>query len=78
MNADLCHDTVVLLDRLASEGRFSDRRHALRRAADLLREEAGVVADLREGFASVERGEGTPLAEVAEAVRLKYGIQRRA
>jgi predicted transcriptional regulator len=32
------------------------------------------LEDIREGLASIERGEGTPLDEVVDTLRAKYGI----
>ena len=73
MSTELSPDKDRLLEQLVAEGWFPSRQQALDRAVDLLREEAETIADIREGLASIERGEGTPLDEVAGRLRAKYG-----
>jgi hypothetical protein len=46
--------------------------------ADLLREEAETLADIREGLASMECGEGIPIADVERRMREKFGIPEDA
>lgn len=78
MSTELSPDKDRLLEKLIAEGRFPSRQKALDRAVDLLREEAEMVEDIREGLASIERGEGTPLNEAARGLRTKYGIPEDA
>ncbi len=78
MSTELSPDKNRLLEQLVAEGRFPSRQQALDRAVDLLREEAEAVADIREGLASIERGEGTPLGDAADQLRAKYGISEDA
>ena len=78
MSTELSPDRDQLLEKLVADGRFSNRQQALDRAVDLLREEAETAEDLREGLASIERGEGTPLNEAAARLRAKHGIPEDA
>ena len=61
-----------------AEGQFPSRRQALDRAVELLREELEAVADIREGLASMERGEGTPIADLERKMREEFGIPEDA
>jgi predicted transcriptional regulator len=74
MSTELSPDKDRLLEQLVAEGRFPSRQQALDRAVDLLHEEAEAAADIRQGLASIERGEGTLLSEAANQLREKYGI----
>jgi predicted transcriptional regulator len=74
MASDLSPDQEEVLERLVAGGLFPDRRKALDRAVELLREESETVAGIREGLASVERGEGVPLDEAARQLRAKFRI----
>ena len=78
MSTELSPDKDRLLEKLVAEGRFPSRQKALDRAVDLLREEAETLEDIREGMASIERGEGTPLNEAVRGLRTKYGIPEDA
>jgi len=78
MSTELSPDKDRLLEQLVADGRFPNRQQALDRAVDLLREEAETVEDIREGLASIERGEGTPLDEAVRNLRTKYGIAEDA
>lgn len=78
MSAELSPDKNRLLEKLVADGRFLTRQQALDRAVDLLREEAETVEDIREGLASIERGEGTPMDEAVHGLRVKYGIPEDA
>ncbi|HEX3727476.1 MAG TPA: hypothetical protein VHV08_14580 [Pirellulales bacterium] len=78
MSTELSPDKNLLLEKLVAEGRFPNRQQALDRAVDLLREEAETVEEIREGLASIERGEGTPLDEAVHNLRTKYGIAEDA
>jgi len=78
MSTELSPDKNRLLEKLVAEGRFLSRQQALDRAVDLLREEAEAAEDIREGLASIERGEGTPLNEAVRGLRTKYGIPEDA
>ena len=78
MSTELSPDKDRLLEQLIAEGRFSSRQQALDRAVDLLREEAETIEDIREGLASIERGEGVPLDEAIQNLRTKYGIPDNA
>ena len=78
MSSELSPDRDQLLEKLVADGCFTSRQQALDRAVDLLREEAETVEAIREGLASIERGEGTPLEEVARELRAKYGIAEDA
>lgn len=74
MSTELSADQNAFLEKLIADGRFVDRRHALDHAVQLLREEAETLDDIREGLASIQRGEGTPLDEAVEHLRNKYDI----
>jgi predicted transcriptional regulator len=74
MASELSPDKDALVDMLVATGCFPDRRQALDRAVELLREEAETVEAIREGLASIDRGEGVPLDEAAKALRRKYQI----
>ncbi|MBI3838462.1 MAG: type II toxin-antitoxin system ParD family antitoxin [Planctomycetia bacterium] len=74
MASDLSPDQEEVLERLVADGRFPDRRRALDRAVELLREESETVDAIREGLASVERGEGVPLDEAVRQLRAKFRI----
>ena len=78
MSTELSPDRDQLLEKLVADGRFSNRQQALDRAVDLLREEAETAEDLREGLASIERGEGTLLDEAVGSLRAKHGIPEDA
>jgi predicted transcriptional regulator len=65
------------LEKLVAIGCFSDRRQALNRAVDLLREESETVDAIREGLASIERGEGVPVDAAVRGLRKKFGIPER-
>lgn len=78
MSTELSPDKNRLLEKLVADGRFTNRQEALDRAVDLLREEAETVEDIREGLASIERGEGTPLADAVRGLRTKFGIPEDA
>ncbi len=78
MSTELSPDKDRLLEQLVADGRFPSRQQALDRAVELLREEAEAEEDIREGLASVDRGEGTPLDEAVGGLRLKYGIPEDA
>jgi Arc/MetJ-type ribon-helix-helix transcriptional regulator len=78
MSTELSPDKNRLLEKLVADGRFPSRQQALDRAVDLLREEAETVEDIREGLASIERGEGTSLEGAVRGLRTKYGIPEDA
>ncbi len=78
MKTELSPDKNRLLEKLVADGRFHSRQEALDRAVDLLREEAERVEDIREGLASIERGEVTPMEEAVRGLRTKYGIPEDA
>lgn len=78
MSSELSPDRNQILEKLVAEGCFPSRRQALDRAVDLLREEAETVEAIREGLASIERGEGLPIAEAVLRLRTKYGIAEDA
>ena len=66
MSTELSPENEQWLEGVVSGGVYPSRGQALDRAVRLLREEAEALADIREGFASIERGEGTPLEVVEE------------
>lgn len=74
MSIELSPDQNRILEKLVADGIFPTRQEALDRAVDLLREEAESLEDLREGLASIERGEGIPYKEAIAAIRAKLGI----
>jgi|GEM_PF-6865592 len=78
MSTELSPDKDQLLEKMVADGQFTNRQEALDRAVDLLREEAETVKDIREGLASVERREGTPLTDGVRGLRTKYGIPKDA
>jgi len=78
MSSDLSPDKNQFLEKLVADGCFPSRQQALDRAVDLLREEAETVEAIREGLASIERGEGASLEEVVLHLRTKYGIAEDA
>ena len=78
MSTELSPDKDRLVEKLVADGRFPSRQQALDRAVDLLREEAEAVEDIRDGLASVERGEGISLDEAVRGLRTKYGIPEDA
>jgi Arc/MetJ-type ribon-helix-helix transcriptional regulator len=71
MASDLSPDQEKVLERLVAGGVFPDRRHALDRAVELLREESATIEAIRDGLASVERAEGIPLDEAVGRIRSK-------
>ena len=74
MSTELSPDKERLLEKLVADGRYTDRQQALDRAVDLLCEEADTVAEIREGLASIARGEGVPLDEAIRGLRNKFGV----
>jgi Arc/MetJ-type ribon-helix-helix transcriptional regulator len=74
MSTELSPDKDRLIEQFVAEGQFPSRRHALDRAVELLREELEAVADIRAGLASMERGEGTPIADLERQMREELGI----
>lgn len=78
MASELSPDKDAVVDMLVATGCFPDRRQALDHAVELLREESETVAAIREGLASIERGEGVPLDEAVKALRDKYQIANDA
>ncbi|HEY2840576.1 MAG TPA: hypothetical protein VGJ26_15575 [Pirellulales bacterium] len=78
MTTELSPDKDRLLEKLVADGRFPNRQQALDRAVDLLREEAETVEDLREGLASIDRGEGIRLADAERELRIKFGFSKDA
>jgi putative addiction module CopG family antidote len=55
-------------------GRFATRSEVLNAAVSLLRDEEETLDALREGLASIERGEGMPLEEADAKLRAKHGM----
>src|SRR5215213_4623258 len=78
MTTELSPEKDKLLEKFVADGRFPNRQVALDRAVELLREEADVVDDIREGLASIERGEWIPLDEAVRGLRTKHGIAEDA
>ena len=78
MGLELSADKDAFIKKLVAEGLFPDRQGALDRAVDLLREEAETLEDIREGLASIERGEGVPLDEAIDGLRRKHQIPKEA
>ena len=78
MSTELSPDKDAVVEKLVADGCFADRRQALDHAVELLREEAETVAVIREGLASIDRGEGIPLDEAAEQLRKKHRIPEDA
>jgi predicted transcriptional regulator len=78
MASELSPDRDAILQMLVDVGTFPDRRRALDHAVDLLREEAETLDAIREGLASIERGEGVPFDEAVRELRQRLGIPERA
>ena len=78
MSTELSPDKDRLIEQLVADGQFPSRRQALDHAVELLREELEAVADIREGLASMGRGEGTPIEEVERKLREEFGIPEDA
>lgn len=78
MASELSPDRDTIVDQLVATGCYPDRRCALDHAVDLLREETETVEAIREGLASIERGEGEPLEEVARELRARFQIPEDA
>lgn len=78
MSADLSPEYDALVSQWVADGLFPDRRSALDHAVELLREESETLAAIREGLASADRGEGTPLDEVVRTLRSEYQIPDEA
>jgi hypothetical protein len=74
MSTELSPDQDAVVNRLVTDGMFPDRRRALDHAVDLLREESETLEAIREGLASIERGEGTPLEVASQELRQKHQI----
>ncbi len=74
MSTELSPKMDAVVDKLIAEGRFADRRQALDHAVELLRDEAETVEAIREGLASIDRGEGILLHEAVQQLREKYRI----
>ncbi len=75
MSTELSPDKDRLLEKLVADGRFVSRQQALDRAVDLLREEPETAEDIREGLASIVRGEGKSIDEAVRDLRTKYDIR---
>ena len=69
MSTELPPDSKRFLEQLVADGRFSNPQQALDRAVDLLREVVETTDDLREGLASIERGQGTLLDKAARTAQ---------
>lgn len=78
MSSELSPDRDAIVARLVEVGCFNDRRQALDHAVDLLREEAETIEEIREGLASIDRGEGIPLDEAVRMLREKHRIPEQA
>lgn len=78
MSAELSPDRDAIVEKLVETGRFNDRREALDHAVDLLREESETLEAIREGLASIQRGEGIPLDEAIRSLRSKHNIPEDA
>ncbi|MBL9124351.1 MAG: hypothetical protein JNG90_12020 [Planctomycetaceae bacterium] len=78
MSSELSPDRDAVVNKLVEFGHFSDRRQALDHAVDLLQEEAATLSELREGLASLERGEGTPLRVAVRSLREELGVPEDA
>jgi Arc/MetJ-type ribon-helix-helix transcriptional regulator len=78
MANDLSPDKEAVLEKLVADGRFPDRRQALDHAVELLREEIETVEALREGLASIDRGEGVAFKEAIDSLRAKLRIAEDA
>ncbi len=76
MATELSAEKNAFIAKLVAEGLFPDRRQALDRAADLLREEAETLDDIREGLASINRREGVPLDEAVDGLRRKHDFPK--
>ncbi|HEY1786372.1 MAG TPA: hypothetical protein VGG30_12510 [Pirellulales bacterium] len=74
MSTELSPDKDRLIEQFVADGQFPSRRQALDHAVDLLREELEAVADIREGLASMKRGEGIPIEDVERKMREEFGI----
>lgn len=78
MSADLSPEHDALVSQLVADGLYPDRCSALDHAIELLREESETLAAIREGLASADRGEGTPLEEAVRTLRREYQIPDEA
>lgn len=76
MSVDLLPNDEAFLRQIVAGGRFPNEREALGHAIHLLREEEETIADIREGLASIERGEGIPLSDVVAHMSAKFNIPR--
>lgn len=71
---EISEEKIAILEKLVSQGRFLNRRQALDHAVDLLQEEAETLDDIREGIASIDRGEGVDLDAAMDGLRRQHGI----
>jgi Arc/MetJ-type ribon-helix-helix transcriptional regulator len=74
MSTELSPDKDRLLEKLVASGQFANRQQALDRAVDLLQEEAETLAAIRDGLASMQRGEGRDADEVLRELRERFDI----
>ncbi len=76
MASDISPSNEQFIEHAILAGRFGSRSELLDAAVSLLRDEEETLAAIREGLASIERGEGVPLAEADAMLREKHGMPR--
>lgn len=74
MSTEISADNEAFICRAVESGQFGSRQDALDAAVHLLRDEAESIGAIREGLASIERGDGIPLAEADALLRRKHNI----
>ena len=76
MSYTLPPDLQTLLARHFALGDYASEEEVLRDAFNALDDRRGVLEDVRLGFADLEAGRGTSLAEVDSRLRKKFDIPR--
>jgi putative addiction module CopG family antidote len=77
MLSDISPANEHFIQEVISTGRFGSRTEVLDAALSLLREEEETLAAIREGLASIERGEGIPWDEADAQIREQHGFPER-
>jgi putative addiction module CopG family antidote len=78
MQIDLPPDITEFVAQEVSAGHYKSAQDMIVELLRLEREEReSTIADIRLGWESAQRGEGTEIAEVARELREEFGFQRR-
>jgi Arc/MetJ-type ribon-helix-helix transcriptional regulator len=78
MSTEISPENEAFIREAVAAGRYETRRQALDEGIRKLREEVDTIDAIRQGLASIDTGEGMPLAEADEMLREKHNIPRSA